>query len=144
MCLFHLCLSGNTKLFSAFSSPWKRLDRKPTDADECLSSANNLLTWIKWMPAKDPSSDSDSLLSVVVDRNGTVWRRSPASGGFRSAKAPKKAPGSESAAWGLAVVTTTERGAATAGKLPSNPPKWRDVLTGSSHPGSVSARRWAY
>lgn len=34
---------------------------------------------------------------------------------------------------------TTEREAATAGNLPLNLLKWRDVPTGSSHLGSVSA-----
>lgn len=40
-----------------------------------------------------------SSFSAVIGRNGTAWRRSLASGGFRSAKAaPRKAPGREPAA----------------------------------------------
>lgn len=38
---------------------------------------------------------------------------------------------------------TTEREAATAGNLPLNPLKWRDVPTDSSHLGSVSAHSTA-
>lgn len=82
---------------------------------------------------------------TVVNRNGIVWRRSQASGGYKSVKAaPKKAPGRGPAAWSLALGTTTEIGAANVEKLHSDPLKWSDGPTGSSQLVSVSKYKHAY
>lgn len=72
-------------------------------------------------------------------RNGTVWRRSLGSGGYRSVKVVwKRAPGKKFAAWGPAAVMTTETEAATVGILSLKPPGLNAAPTVRSLPHLVN------
>lgn len=73
--------------------------------------------------------------SVAFDRNGTVWRRSTGSGGYRSVKVVrKKAPGRGLAAWSPATTMTTEIRPVTVRTLCTNHQRPTAALTGSSRP----------